>query len=113
MVSLSFGLKGQSVLAKAGVGLFPLWGTISLFAVLFNNLYCGWLIYLILILLNVLILLRPVPKLKIRDIMSCAKLTSLCLTFALQALLVLEIGFPWLSPADYAQTRDLAKTGVS
>ncbi len=110
---VSFGLGGQSVLAKAWVGLFPLWGTISLFEVLFNNLYCGWLIYFILILLNVIFLLIPLPKLMIRDIMSCAKLTSLCLTFALLALLLLEIGFPWLLPGDYAQTRDLTKTFVN
>jgi hypothetical protein len=113
MVYVSFGLRRKAVLTKAGGGLFPLGGTISLFAVLYNNLYCGWLIYLVLILLNLCILLMPVPKLKILEIMAHAKLTSLCLTFALLALLGLEIGFPWLLPADYVQTKDLAKTFIN
>src|SRR5271157_1407900 len=110
MVFVSFGLRGEPVLAKAGGALFPLCGTIALFAVLYNNLYCGWLIYLILILSNLSILLIPAPNLRIREIIACARLTSLCLTFALLALSGLEIVFPWELPADYVQTRDLAKT---
>ena len=110
MVSVSFGLRGERVLAKAGGALFPLCGTISLFAALYNNLYCGWLIYLILILSNLSILLIPAPNLRIRQIVASARLTSLCLTFALLALSGLEIVFPWVLPADYVQTRDLAKT---
>ena len=110
MVSVSFGLRGVPVLDKAGGASFPLCGTMFLFAVLYNNLYCGWLIYLILILSNLTILLIPARNLRIREIIACARLTSLCLTFALLALSGLEIVFPWLLPADYVQTRDLAKT---
>ena len=65
MVQVSFGLRGGAVLARIGGGLFPVCGTISLFAVLYNNLYCGWLIYLILILSNLCILLIPAVRLNL------------------------------------------------
>ncbi len=112
MVQASFGLKAGAVLARVGGGLFPVCGTASLFAVLYNNLYCGWLIYLILILSNISILSIPAARLNLRAIVCPAKRTALCLTFALLALSGLEITFPLLLPSDYAQTRELAKTFV-
>ena len=110
MVQVSFGLGGGAVLARVGGGLFPVFGTISLFAVLYNNLYCGWLIYLILILSNLCILFIPAVRLNLSAIVGPAKRTALCLTVALLSLSALEIAFPWLLPSDYAQTRELAKT---
>ncbi len=110
MVHESFGLKGDAVFARVTGGLFPVCGTASLFAVLYNNLYCGWLIYVILILSNLSILLIPAPNQRLREFIASARITSLCLTFALLALSGLEIVFPWVLPADYVQTRDLAKT---
>ncbi len=135
MVAVSFGWRRSAVIVGAAGGLLPLCGTIALFAVLYNNLYCGWLIYLVLILSNLLILLLPAAKLhagaalslsrtgrmpvllagKLRAgaVLSWAKASSLCLNFALIALLALEIAFPWVLPADYAQTKELAKSFVN
>jgi hypothetical protein len=110
MVQVSFGLRGGSVLARVGGGLFPVCGTISLFAVLYNNLYNGWLIYLILILSNLCILFIPAVRLNLSAIAGPAKSTALCLTVALLSLSALEIAFPLLLPSDYAQNRELAKT---
>ena len=110
MVQVSFGLGRSAVLARVGGGLFPVCGTISLFAVLYNNLYNGWLIYLILILSNLCILLIPAVRLNLSAIVGPAKRTALCLTVALLSLSALEFAFPWLLPSDYAQTRELAKT---
>ncbi|MGO9571497.1 MAG: hypothetical protein ACLP5H_28575, partial [Desulfomonilaceae bacterium] len=110
MVQESFELQGSAILARTVGALFPLFGTISLFAVLYNNLYCGWLIYLILILSNLCIVLIPAKKLNLGAIVEPAKRASLCLTVALLSLLALEISFPWLLPSDYARTRDLAKS---
>jgi hypothetical protein len=113
MLKESLRLGGASVLARVVAGLFPICGTIGLFAVLYNNLYSGWLIYLILILSNLCILLIPARKLNLSALLDPAKRTALGLTAGLLALSALEIGFPWLLPSDYAQTRDLAKSFMS
>jgi hypothetical protein len=110
MVQVSFGLRGGAALAKVGGGLFPLCGTISLCAVLYNNLYTGWLIYLVLILSNFCILFIPAARLNLSAVVGPAKRTALCLAVALLSLSALEIAFPRLLPSDYAQTRELAKT---
>ncbi|MGB6063695.1 MAG: hypothetical protein WBG50_02740 [Desulfomonilaceae bacterium] len=113
MVTVSFGWRRSAVIAAAAGVLFPLLGTIALFAVLYNNIYCGWLIYLVLILSNLFVLLFPATKSHTGSVLSSAKATSLSLIFALTALVALEIAFPWVLPADYAQTKELAKSFVN
>jgi lysophospholipase L1-like esterase len=109
MVESLFQCRRGALFAWAAGAMFPVFGTISLFAVLYNNLYSGLLIYLILILSNLCILLAPTKRLNLAPIVA-AKRAALYITVALIVLSGLEIAFPRMFPADYAQTRDLAKS---
>jgi hypothetical protein len=112
MVAVPLGLRGSAKLAGVGGGLFPLCGTLALFAVLYNNLYSGWLIYLILVLSNLCILFIPGKEKTLGAILAPAKRAALAMTVTVLALLGLEIAFPIALPADHAQTRDLAKSFI-
>jgi len=89
--------------------LIPPLVTGVLFLVLYNNLYLGRLIMIILVVFNGAILAMPETWRPAARALSYAKQGAGCTIAALGTLLFLEIAFPVFLPQEYARIRDLSK----
>lgn len=95
---------------KAAFLLFPIVVTGSLFLILYNNIYQGRLILLALMLLNLGFIVIPASRGVMRSALPWARVSSLCLTSGLAALLAVEILFPLILPHEYNKILDLSKS---
>lgn len=99
-----------SFMRRLVAGLFPLPLSIAAFLVMYNNLNWGRCILIATILLNLLVLMVPTRGRRTGAYISAAKPASLGLVSAMACLLVIEAGFPYLMPAEFAQVIDLTKS---
>lgn len=98
----------MQTLMAAIAGSLPVLGTVGLFLVLYANCLHGRLILAILMLLNLAVAIVPVRPPRWQAAASVARLSALCMISGIGTLLVIELLFPVVLPADYAQIRDLA-----
>ena len=89
--------------------VLPFAVTLAFFLFLYNNVYTGSLVLLILILVNLAIVLVPTKLFSDRRLITAAKPVSLCLVSVLGAVLMLEAVFPSVMPTEYSQIRELTK----
>lgn len=97
------------------VAILPPLLTLVLFLVLYNNSDQGRLILVALIAMNSLVLALPGKRLGMDKRFAPAKAASVSVLSFVAAIYLVELVFPWMLPAQYAQIRDLSKavTGIS
>jgi lysophospholipase L1-like esterase len=83
--------------------------SLVLFLILFNNVYDGKLILILLALFNGLILLFPNRKGRFRERISTAKAGSACALAVLVTALAIELLFPRVMPGEFVRVRELAQ----
>jgi hypothetical protein len=94
---------------KVALLLLPIVVTTSAFLSLYNNVYHGRLILVVLMLLNLGMLLVPAGGGKLRSAVTWARFSSICLISVAAVVLVIEIIFPQVWPREYNQILELSK----
>jgi len=89
--------------------LFPVAITVTVFLVLYNNVWSGRLILLVLMLINLTVLLAPCRNYPRFAAIRPAKPVALWLLVGLVTILGIELAFPICLPFRYAEVRDLTK----
>ncbi len=104
------GLKAFRAFLNGMIYLCPCLFSLPLFLILYNNVYYGNLILIILVLLNLTVFIIPRVLVAPGRVVSVSKFASLCIISVISAVLIIEILFPFIWPREYASVLDLSKT---
>ncbi len=102
----------MEVMVKIVAGALPVLGTVTLFLALYANCSHGRLILITLLLANLAVIFFPVRNHCLAIAASVARFVAICIISAVGTVMGLELLFPMLLPAEFAQIRDLSdRTG--
>ena len=103
MMSLSAeGLKAFRAFVSGMVCFCPSLFSLPLFFILYNNVYYGNLILIVLILLNLTVLIMSKILAAPARAVSVSNFASLCIISIISAVLIIETLFPFIWPREYA-----------
>ncbi len=87
--------------------------SLPLFFVLYNNVYYGNLILIILVLMNLTVFIIPKIVAAPARAVSASRFASLCVIGIVSAVLIIESLFPFIWPREYASVLDLSKSFIN
>lgn len=107
------GLKAFRAFLSSLLSFCPFLFSLPLFFILYNNVYYGNLILIVLILLNLSVFVISKILAAPARAVSASKFASLCAISIISAVLVIEILFSFMWPREYASVLDLSKSFVN
>ena len=107
-INALLGKKFVALTARIAGCMLPVLGTIALFLGLYTNCLQGRLILVTLIIVNLSLILLPKSKHRSEPGLIAAKFVAVCIVVSIGTLLLIELLFPVMSPAQFTRIRDLS-----
>src|SRR4030042_497011 len=106
-INALLGKRFVALTARIAGCMLPALGTIALFLVLYTNCLQGRLILVTLLIVNLSLILLPKSKHRSDPGLTAAKFVAVCIVVSIGTLLLIELLFPVMLPAQFTRIRDL------